>query len=144
KYHGPITTDHYGRQIPKHAHGTANLNRHTSSTKLIIEAVMDLYTRIVDKNLLVRRINITANHVLNETVVEKEKSYEQLDLFTDYEAQQKKKVEENTALLREKKMQLAILDIKKKYGKNAILKGTNFEEGAMTKERNKQIGGHKA
>ena len=143
-YHGPITTDHYGRQVPKHAHGTANLNRQTSSTKLIIDAVMDLYTRIVDRNLLVRRINITANHVLNENDVKEEKSYEQLDLFTDYEAMQKEKEEEDATLLREKKMQLAILDIKKKYGKNAILKGTNFEEGAMTIERNKQIGGHKA
>ena len=144
KYHGPITTDYYGRQVPKHAHGTGNLNRQTSSTKLIIDAVMDLYTRIVDENLLVRRINITANHVVGENIVVKEKSYEQLDLFTDYEAKQKEKEEEDAILLREKKMQLAILDIKKKYGKNAILKGTNLEEGAMTKERNKQIGGHKA
>jgi len=144
RYHGPITTDHYGRQVPKHAHGTVNLSRQTSSTKLIIDAVMDLYTRIVDESLLVRRINITANHVVDENIVAKEESYEQLDFFTDYEAKQKEKEEENATLLREKKMQLAILDIKKKYGKNAILKGTNLEEGAMTKERNKQIGGHKA
>jgi DNA polymerase V len=144
KYHGTITTDHYGRQVPKHAHGTANLSRQTSSTRLITDAVMDLYTRIVDENLLVRRINITANHVVSESMIEKEKSYEQLDLFTDYESMQKQKEEEEAALQREKKMQLAILDIKKKYGKNAILKGTNFEEGAMTIERNKQIGGHKA
>jgi DNA polymerase V len=144
KYHGPITTDNYGRQIPKHAHGTINLNRHTSSTKRIIDAVMDLYNRIMDENLLVRRINISANHVVNENSVEKDNSYEQLDLFTDYEAKQKDKEEENAALLREKKMQLAMLDIKKKFGKNAILKGTNLEEGAMTMERNKQIGGHKA
>jgi DNA polymerase V len=144
KYNGPITTDYYGRQVPKHAHGTVNLNRHTSSTKLIIDAVMDLYTRIMDKNLLVRRINIAANHVVNENNVEKDDSFEQLDLFTDYEATQKEKEKEDAALLREKKMQLAMLDIKKKFGKNAILKGTNLEEGAMTKERNKQIGGHKA
>jgi DNA polymerase V len=144
KYQGPITTDQYGRQVPKHAHGTVNLSRQTSSTKLIIDAVMDLYTRIVDVNLLVRRINITANHVVGENIVAKEESYEQLDLFSDYEAKQKEKEEEDATLLREKKMQLAILDIKKKYGKNAILKGTNLEEGAMTKERNKQIGGHKA
>ena len=144
KYHGPITTDHYGRQVPKHAHGTANLSRQTSSTKLIIDAVMDLYSRIVDKNLLVRRINITANHVVGESTVAKDKPYEQLDLFTDYESKQKEKEEEDAQLLREKKMQLAILDIKKKYGKNAILKGTNLEEGAMTMERNNQIGGHKA
>ncbi|SEW22655.1 Y-family DNA polymerase [[Clostridium] fimetarium] len=144
KYHGPITTDHYGRQVPKHAHGTANISRQTSSTKLIIDAVMDLYSRIVDKNLLVRRINITANHVVGENTVAKDKPYEQLDLFTDYESKQKEKEEEDAQLLREKKMQLAILDIKKKYGKNAILKGTNLEEGAMTMERNNQIGGHKA
>lgn len=144
KYHGPVTTDYYGRQIPKHAHGTANLTRKTSSTMLIIDAVMDLYTRIVDENLLVRRINITANHVVDAGSAEKENSFEQLDLFTNYDARQKEKEEEEAVLTREKKMQLAILDIKKKYGKNAILKGTNFEEGAMTIERNKQIGGHKA
>lgn len=144
KYHGPIITDHYGRQVPKHAHGTINLNQPTSSTKQILDTVMDLYTQIVDENLLIRRINITANHVVNENSVEKEKNYEQLDLFTDYESKQKRKEVEEAALLREKKMQLAILDIKKKYGKNAILKGTNLEEGAMTIERNKQIGGHKA
>ena len=144
KYNGQVTTDHYGRQVPKHAHGTVNLSRQTSSTKLIIDAVMDLYTRIVDENLLVRRINITANHVVDEKTVAKENSYEQLNLFTDYEAKQKDKEVEDATLLREKKMQHAILDIKKKYGKNAILKGTNFEDGAMTMERNKQIGGHKA
>lgn len=144
KYHGQVTTDYYGRQVPKHAHGTVNLNRQTSSTKLIVDAALDLFNRIVDKNLLVRRINITANHVVNETSIKEEKSYEQLDLFTDYEAKQREKEEEDANLLREKKMQLAILDIKKKYGKNAILKGTNFEEGATTIKRNKQIGGHKA
>ncbi|PKM93217.1 MAG: DNA methylase [Firmicutes bacterium HGW-Firmicutes-1] len=144
KYHGPIKTDHYGRQVPKHAHGTVNLSRQTSSTKLIIDAVMDLYTRIADENLLVRRINITANHVVHENTVVKKKSYEQLDLFTDYKAKQTESEEEDAMLQREKKMQLAMLEIKKKYGKNAILKGTNLEEGAMTMKRNKQIGGHKA
>jgi len=144
KYHGAITTDSYGRQVPKHAHGTVNICRQTSSTKLIIDAVMDLYTRIVDEDLLVRRINITANHVVDENIVAKDKPYEQLDLFTDYESKQKEKEEEDAILSREKKMQLAILDIKKKFGKNAILKGTNLEEGAMAMERNKQIGGHKA
>jgi DNA polymerase V len=98
----------------------------------------------VDENLLVRRINITANHVVGENIEMKEESFEQLDLFTDYETKLKKKEEESATLLREKKMQLAILDIKKKFGKNAILKGANLEEGAMTMERNKQIGGHKA
>ncbi|HKM03581.1 MAG TPA: DNA methylase [Lachnospiraceae bacterium] len=144
KYQGLITTDNYGRQVPKHAHGTGNLSRQTSSTKLIMDTVMDLYTRIVDESLLVRRINITANHVVDENMAVKEQSYEQLDLFTDYEDRQKEKEEEDATLLREKKMQLAILDIKKKYGKNAILKGTNLEDGAMTIERNEQVGGHKA
>lgn len=144
KYNGPVTTDHYGRSVPKHAHGTVNLGRLTSSTKLIIDAVTDLYSQIADKNLLVRRINITANHVVDESTVVMPDSFEQLDLFTDYAAEQKKKEEEETSLEREKKMQQAILDIKKKFGKNAILKGMNLEKGAMTVERNKQIGGHKA
>ncbi len=144
KYNGPVTTDHYGRTVPKHAHGTVNLGCLTSSTKLIIEAVMDLYSQIVDKNLLIRRINITANHVVDESSVVKFDSFEQLDLFTDYAAEQKKREEEKAELEREKKMQQAVLDIKKKFGKNAILKGMNLEEGAMSVERNKQIGGHKA
>lgn len=144
KYKGQVTTDHYGRLIPKHAHGTVNLGRLTSSTKLIIDAVMDLYSQIVDKNLYARRINITANHVVDEKSAAKADSFEQLSLFTDYVMEQKKKEEEEAALERERKMQHAVLDIKKKYGKNAILKGMNLEKGAMTIERNKQIGGHKA
>ncbi|MDL2324517.1 DNA methylase [Ruminococcaceae bacterium OttesenSCG-928-A16] len=142
-YRGPVTTDHYGRSVPKHAHGTANLGKHTSSTKYIIEAVSELYERIVDQNLLVRRVNITVNNVVEEASV-KEPDTEQLDLFTDYTAAKAKKAEEEAELAREKKQQQAILAIKKKYGKNAILKGSNFEGGAMTIERNKQIGGHKA
>lgn len=144
KYNGEVTTDHYGRSIPKHAHGTVNLGRQTSSTRLIIDAVMDLYSQIVDENLLIRRINITANHVVDESSVKKDNTFEQLKLFTDYATEQKKKEEEEAALEREKKMQHAVLDIKKKFGKNAILKGMNLEKGAMAKERNKQIGGHKA
>ncbi len=144
KYKGPVTTDYYGREAPKHAHGTVNLGCLTSSTKLIIEAVMDLYRQIVDDNLLVRRVNIAANHIVDESSIVKSNSFEQLDLFTDYAVEQKKREEEETALDREKKMQKAILDIKKKFGKNAILKGMNLEEGAMSVERNKQIGGHKA
>lgn len=144
KYKGPVTTDHYGRRVPKHAHGTVNLKRHTSSTKLILDAVTDLYEQIVDKNLLVRRVTVSANHVIEETQVEEESGCEQLDLFTDYEALQRKKEAEEEEFLRERKIQKAMLDIKKKYGKNAILKGMNLEEGAMTMERNRQIGGHKA
>lgn len=143
-YKGPVTTDHYGRKIPKHAHGTVNLERYTSSTKQILNAVTELYERIVDKNLLVRRVYVTANHVEPEDKKVRDDIFEQLDLFTDYEAKQKQKEEEEAFLAREKKIQKAMLDIKKKYGKNAILKGMNLEEGAMTVERNKQIGGHKA
>jgi DNA polymerase V len=143
-YQGPVTTDHYGRKIPKHAHGTATLTGQTSSTRRIMEAVMELYDRIVDKNLLVRRINLTANHVVQENSVERNQSFEQLDLFTDYEALEKQQKKEERELEREKKMQQAMLSIKKKYGKNAILKGTNLQEGATTIERNRQIGGHKA
>ena len=143
-YHGAVTTDHYGRAVPKSAHGTANLGRQTSSIKHILDAVTELFERIVDKNLIIRRINITANHVIDEETVQKRDSYEQLDLFTDYAAVQAKKEEEEAELAREKKIQEAILVIKRKHGKNAILKGMNLEEGATTVDRNKQIGGHKA
>jgi DNA polymerase V len=140
-YKGSVTKDHYGRgDVPKHAHGTANLKKPTSSTKLILEAASALYDRIVDKSLLVRRVNITANHVVPEASVPKDAAFEQLDLFTNYEAAEA----EASGLEREKKRQKAILKIKKKYGKNAILKGMNFEDGATTIERNNQIGGHKA
>lgn len=143
-YKGAVATDHYGRKVPKHAHGTTNLDRQTSSTRLISKAVTELYDRIVDKNLLVRRINITANRIVSENTVVKKNEYEQLDLFTDYEELHRKQAEEDAALEREKNMQKAMLDIKKKFGKNAILKGINLEEGATAKERNEQIGGHKA
>lgn len=143
-YSGPVTTDNYGRRIPKHAHGTANIGRQTSSTKLIVKAVMDLYDRIVNPALLVRRLNISANHVVPEDSVIKTDTVEQLDLFTDYEALERQKEEENAELEREKKMQQAVLAIKKKFGKNAILKGMNLQEGATAKDRNQQIGGHKA
>jgi DNA polymerase V len=143
-YHGAITTDHYGRAVPKSAHGSANLGRQTSSTKLILDAVTELFERIVDKNLLIRRVNITANHVVDEATVQKTDNFEQLDLFTDYVAAKVKKGDEEAELAREKKMQQAMLEIKKKHGKNAILKGMNLEEGATTVDRNRQIGGHKA
>lgn len=130
--------------MPKHAHGTANLKRKTSSTQLITKAVMELYDKIVDKTLLVRRINISVNRVVEESSVVKEESYEQMDLFTNYEEVQKRQAEEDAVLERERKMQKAMLDIKKKFGKNAILKGMNLQEGATAKDRNAQIGGHKA
>ncbi len=144
QYKGEITIDRYGRKVPKHAHGTANLKKKTSSTRLITNAVMDLYDRIVDEHLLVRRITITANKLVDEKSVKQENEYQQLDLFTDYEAQRKKQAEEEEKLERERRMQEAMLSIKKKFGKNAVLKGMNLEEGATAKDRNEQIGGHKA
>lgn len=143
-YKGPVTTDYYGRQVPKHAHGTVNLDKFTSSTKLILDAVMKLYDEIVDENLLIRRINITANHVIDERSAKEKNAFEQLDLFTDYNQLEAEQQALDVELEKEKKMQQAMLSIKKKFGKNAILKGTNLTEGAMTKERNNQIGGHKA
>lgn len=142
-YKGDITVDVYGRKVPKHAHGTVNIGKHTSSTQVIIENVMELFDRIIDKNLLVRRINISANRVVMESSVEKVGHYEQLNLFTNYDEMNKKQAEEEE-LAREKSIQKAMLDIKKKYGKNAVLRGMNFEEGATAKDRNAQIGGHKA
>ena len=144
QYHGPVTTDQYGRSIPKHAHGTANLDRYLSSTKLITEAMMNLFDRIVDPKLLVRRITITANRVIDEKAAQRKDEYQQLDLFTDYKAEEARQREEQTELEREKRMQKAMLDIKHKFGKNAILKGMNLQEGATAKDRNSQIGGHKA
>lgn len=144
QYKSEITIDRYGRKVPKHAHGTANLKKKTSSTRLITNAVMDLYDRIVDEHLLVRRITITANKLVDKKSVKQENEYQQLDLFTDYEAQRKKQAEEEEKLERERRMQEAMLSIKKKFGKNAVLKGMNLEEGATAKDRNEQIGGHKA
>lgn len=141
---GEVTVDPYGRKIPKHAHGTANLSRQTSSAKLITDAVIGLYERIVNRHLLVRRVYLTATHVTEEGAAEKKETYEQLNLFTDYEALQKEQEKEEADLEREKKMQQAVLSIKKKFGKNAILKGMNLEEGATTANRNNQIGGHNA
>ena len=143
-YQGAVTTDHYGREIPKHATGTANLGRHTASTKLLTQAILELYGRITDPGLLVRRISISANHVVSEEDAPKKDATEQLDLFTDYAAKQQKQAEEETELAREKKMQETMLTIKKKFGKNAILKGMNLEDGATARDRNSQIGGHRA
>lgn len=144
KYHGEIKTDRYGREIPKHAHGTGNMKQYTSSSHLIIQAVLDLYDRIMDRDLLVRRINLVATHVIPESEARQELQYEQLSLFTDYSAQEKQAKKEEKDLEKERKMQEAMLEIKKKFGKNAILKGMNLQEGATAKERNSQIGGHKA
>lgn len=142
-YKGEVTTDYYGRKVPKHAHGTINLEQKTSSTKDIVNAAMELYDRIVNKDMLVRRAYIVANHVIDEKTVIKP-AFEQLDLFTDYEGVKKQRESEEKERLDEKNVQKAILDIKKKYGKNAIIKGMNLADGATTIERNGQIGGHKS
>lgn len=144
KYHGEVKTDRYGRKIPKHAHGTANLKGYSSSTKQIMTAMLALFDRIVDKNLLIRRLNVTANRVIDEKSMPKPPQYQQMDFFTDYAAEQEKQKAEQAELAREKKIQEAMIDIKKRFGKNAVLKGTNLSEGATGKDRNNQIGGHKA
>lgn len=143
-YNGEITSDHYGRATPKHAHGTINLKDYTSSTKILMDAVEMLFDRITDKSLLIRRINITACKVINEMNIRKVKSHDQLDLFTDYEALKKQEEKENIEREKENNLQKAILNIKMKYGKNSVLKGMNLEEDATAKDRNSQIGGHKA
>lgn len=144
KYHGELTTDHYGRVVPKHAHGTGSLPKGTSSSRIITRAVRELYDRIVNKDLLIRRLNLTVNHVVDEAALNQRGKPEQLDLFTDYEALLRQRQKEQEALAKERRLQEARLAIRKRYGKNAILKGLNFAEGATAKERNQQIGGHKA
>ena len=146
RYKGEVKTDRYGRKVPKHAHGTTNLDEPSSSTKLITEAVMELYDRIIDKNLLVRRITVAANHLTDEAAAHtrKQEDFVQMDLFTDYETLEKQKQENEARLQKERALQEAVLSVKKKFGKNAILKGMNLEEGATGAQRNNQIGGHKA
>ena len=138
-YNGDITIDRYGRKVPKHAHGTINIDHKTASTKIITNAVMELYERIMNKELLTRRINITATDVVNEEDYKNIKEYEQMDMFVDYNELEKQRLKEKS----EKSLQKAVINIKSKYGKNAILKGMNFIEGGTTIERNGQIGGHK-
>ncbi len=140
KYKGEITVDGYGRRVPKHAHGTANLLKHTSSGNQMIEATLALYDQIVNSSLLVRRITIAVNHVMSPSRAQAKAGFEQLSFFTDIEQQQAQQAQ----LEREHRMQEAMLFIKKRYGKNAVLKGTNFKDGATMRERNGQIGGHKA
>ena len=142
-YKGEVTIDRYGRKVPKSAHGSINLGKYSSSTRQVVQAAMDLFERIVDKKLLVRRLTVVANHVIAEADVPKENDFEQLD-FLSYANAETEREKEAAELEREKRMQQAILGIKKKYGKNAILKGMNLEEGATAKDRNNQIGGHKA
>ncbi len=165
-YKGEAKADHYGRLVPKHGHGTSNLGLYTASSQLIIEAAMELYDRIINPELLIRRLTINANHVIMTSQVHKPQEEEQLDLFAveqdgvetssfeavqstgliqkDMQVQEAEKKTEAAALAKEEQRQLAILAIKDKFGKNAILRGTNFVEGATGRDRNSQIGGHKA
>ncbi len=143
-YKGEVTSDAYGRKIPKHAHGTVNIGKQTSSTMLIMEKVMQLYDRIVNPVLSVRRINISANNIISEENIKTDVCYEQLDLFTDYDELQKLEEQRETELKKERAIQEATINLRNKFGKNAILKGMNLQKDATTKDRNKQIGGHKA
>lgn len=144
KYSGPTTKDQYGREIPKRAHGTTNLKKPTSSTRLITDAVMELFDRIVNPDLLVRRLNVVAERVVGEDAVQDSEGPVQLELFTDYETLERERQAEEEFLQRERNIQEAMLDIKRKFGKNAIHKGTALEEGSTAIERNKQVGGHRA
>lgn len=142
-YHGEITTDNYGRSIPKHAHGTANIDHRTSSTSIITNEVMKLYDKIVNRHLLIKRINLTACDVVNENCKDNVIITKQLDLFSNTSATNKEKEQELHNEVEERKIQRTLLDIKNKYGKNAILKGMNLEEGSTQKDRNEQVGGHR-
>ena len=142
-YKGEVVRDRYGRRIPKHAHGTANLGRFSSSVKLSTTKVLELFDNIVDKRLMVRRLNVTANHVIREEEADKKGDFRQLDLFSDFLETDNNK-EEDIQLDKEKKVLKTVIDIKKKYGKNAIVRGMNLKEGATAMDRNRQIGGHKA
>jgi len=143
-YGGVIKTDRYGRAVPKEAHGTVNLGSPTSSTRTIIEKTMELYDRIVDKNLTVRRMYVVANHIAREGDVPRSQMYEQLDIFTNAAELEAKERAESRARARERRLQTALIGIKRKFGKNCILKGMNYLEGATARERNGQIGGHRA
>lgn len=144
QYHGRVTTDMYGRQVPFHAHGTTNFDEPTSSAMKLSANVMALYDRIVNPILLIRRITISTNRLQHEEDVASRPRCVQMDLFTDYDEQERLREEEKRLQARERRQQEAILRIKKQFGKNAILKGTNFCDGATQKLRNSQIGGHKA
>ena len=143
-YKGEITTDRYGRKVPRHAHGTANTPIQTSSTRIIMDSVMELYDRIVNPKLLVRRVTISANKLAPETSVIQGEMYEQTDFFTDYEALDQERENEKKFLEKERQIQEATIELRNRFGKNAVLKGTNLREGATTIDRNSQIGGHKA
>lgn len=141
---GKVTVDHYGRRVPKHAHGTESLGEYTASSKHILEAVTRLFERIADSELLVRRVYLVAAHILDEAEAESLPCSQQLDLFTDYEAERAQREREDAERAKERKRQQAILSIQHKFGRNALFKGMNLEEGATGRDRNGKIGGHKA
>ncbi len=144
QYSGKISTDHYGRQVPYHAHGTSNFDRYTSSSRLIIEHVTELFERIVNPILLIRRLTLSINRLLSEGQVTQKLQAVQLDLFTDYEELERRQQAEAEEFAKERRRQEAIIKLRKQFGKNAILKGLNYADGATQRERNEQIGGHKA
>ena len=141
RYTGRITSDPYGRPLPYHAHGTGNIDRWTSSTHRIMDVMLELYDRIIDTNLMIRRVNVVACNVISEKEIPRDEPH-QMDLFTDYAALEKQRAAEDAADEKEKRLQRATLALQEKYGKNAVLKGMNLQDGAMTMKRNKQIGGH--
>ncbi|MDE5790057.1 MAG: DNA methylase [Muribaculaceae bacterium] len=143
-YNGAVKRDHYGRYVPVPAHGSINLMRFTSSSNLILQATDRLFVNIVNPQLLVRRLNIVATHIQRESLIKKKKAPVQLDLFTDYESEREQKAREERYFARERERQKLILSMQKKFGKNVILKGINFADGATQKLRNRQIGGHQA
>ncbi len=143
-YKGPVTVDYLGRRIPKHAHGTANLDRFTSSSRIILDAFTALYDEITDPALLIRRINVTANRIFREEDAAGRSDSGQLSLFDLGEENMRRREEEEARLEEEKRLQEALLSVKKRFGKNAILRGMNYEKGATARDRNNQVGGHKA
>ena len=143
-YAGTLARNYYGKLAPKPAHGSVNLGRHTSSTKQILAAAMQLFDRIIDSEVLVRRLNVTANHVMYERDLAEDDTPIQYGLFDDVEALERKREQEKIDRAKKRKLQEAVLSIKGRYGKNAILKGMNYQEGATARERNGQVGGHKA
>lgn len=143
QYNGRISTDHYGRQVPYHSHGTANFKRYTSSSRIITEQVAELFRRIANPVLLVRRLSLSINRLMPEGRVERRPATVQLDLFTDYEALERQQRAEEEALVKERRRQEAILKLRKQFGKNSILRGLNYGDGATQRDRNQQIGGHR-
>ena len=140
EFKGEREIDRYGRSVPKQAHGSQNIGKFTASSRLIVKAALELYDRIINPDLLVRRMYLVANHTTDEQKANEQAQGEQLDLFSTAE----QKDAENAALEKEKSIQKTVLDLQKKFGKNAVLKGMNLQEGATAMERNRQIGGHKA